>query len=391
MLKKIVNLVNKLVPKKNIILFNSFPDISGNSLMLYRYMTEHQKEFISQYEIVWSINGNDISMAENILKKASDYKEYKVCRKKSVAGLWTYCQSKYIISTHNYITGLKTCGKQKHFNLWHGMPFKAIGKMLDNGGAGDVIQADYTLATSPLFQKIMSQAFGLDQNHVMITGQPCNDILFSESHALEKLGIDKRKYEKILIWMPTYRKSMVGSIREDGDADAFGVAEVFESHFEELTNLLREKKILLLIKPHPMDVICQMEVENSSYIKVFQNRHLDAAGVVLYELLAESDVLITDYSSVFIDYLNLGRPIAFVCDDLESYAANRGFCFDPIKEYLPGEKITNYTGLKEYLCNLDSLNDQWEKKREEINKLFNSFSDAHSSKRVFEFIFKEKR
>ena len=140
-----------------------------------------------------------------------------------------------------------------------------------------------------------------------------------------------------------------------------------------------------------MDVICQMEVENSSYIKVFQNRHLDAAGVVLYELLAESDVLITDYSSVFIDYLNLGRPIAFVCDDLESYAANRGFCFDPIKEYLPGEKITNYTGLKEYLCNLDSLNDQWEKKREEINKLFNSFSDAHSSKRVFEFIFKEKR
>ena len=390
MLKKIVNVVNKILPKKNIILFNSFPDISGNSLMLYRYMTEFEPEFLEKFQIVWSINGNDESGARKILEEVSDYRAFEICRKKSVSGLWKFCRSKYIISTHNYITDVKSHGVQKHYNLWHGMPFKTIGSMVENGGEGDVIQADYTLSTSEVFQQIMSKAFSLPKERVMVTGQPCNDILFSNSGALQKLKIDKNQYRKVLLWMPTYRKSMVGSIREDGDANAFGVAEIFEKYFWELTTLLKEENILLLIKPHPMDVICKMQVENSDYIKIFQNKHLDEAGVVLYELLAESDVLFTDYSSVFIDYLNLGRPIAFVCDDMESYAANRGFCFEPVRDYLPGEMIQSYQQLKEYLRNMDSLNDKWKDARERINRIFNQYSDNQSSKRVFEFIFKTK-
>ena len=390
MLKKIVNVANKIVPKKNMILFNSFPDISGNSLMLYRYMAEHQREFLKSVQVVWSIQGDDEKLARKLLESVSDYSDFKICKKKSIAGLWTLCRSKYIISTHNYITGIKSHGEQKHYNLWHGMPFKAIGSMVENGGAGDVIQADYTLATSEVFQDIMSKAFSLPTERVMITGQPCNDILFFENKALEKLGIAKKKKKKVLLWMPTYRKSMVGSIREDGDVNAFGVVDIFENHFEELTALLQAEGILLLIKPHPMDVICQMKLKTTRYIKVFQNKDLDAAGVVLYELLAESDVLFTDYSSVFIDYLNLDRPIAFVCDDIESYAANRGFCFEPVREYLPGEIIHNYEELTQYLRNMDSLNDKWEEKRKEINKVFNQYSDSQSSERVFKFIFGKK-
>lgn len=391
MIKKIVNVINKILPKKNIILFNSFPDAGGNSYMLYCYMVNQQREFLDKYQVVWSINGSDKSTVRKMLEKASDYRDYKICKKKSLLGLWTYCRSKYIITTHNYITGVKSHGEQKHFNLWHGMPFKAIGKMLESGGEGDVIQADYTLATGRVFQQIMSEAFDLSPECVMITGQPCNDILFAENHSLSKLGIDKAQYKKVILWMPTYRKSVVGSIREDGDADAFGVAEIFKKHFSELTELLKAENILLLIKPHPMDVICNMQVQDSPHIKIFQNKQLDAAGVVLYELVAESDILFTDYSSVFIDYLNLKRPIAFVCDDIESYAASRGFCFEPAREYLPGEIIKNYEELKLYLQNIDALNDKWREKRENINKMFNQYSDNQSSKRVYEFIFEQKR
>ena len=391
MLKKIVNLVNRMLPKKNRILFNSFPDISGNSLMLYRYIVSSHPELLEQYEVIWTIQGNDTQQARQLLLQASDFEKVKVYRKKSLSGLLKYCGSKYIITTHNYITGVRTCKEQKHFNLWHGMPFKAIGKMLGNAGEGDVIQADYTLATSELFRKIMASAFQLPEEQIMVTGQPCNDALFQKNNALERLGLSKKEGQKVILWMPTYRKSMVGSIREDGDATAFGVAEVAEEHFEEFTKILEAQNILLLVKPHPMDVICRMQVPHNDYLKIVKNHDLDSAGVVLYELLAESDVLFTDYSSVFIDYLNLQRPIAFVCDDMESYAANRGFCFEPAEEYLPGQMIRSYEELKKYLQNMDAVNEGWKEKRQKINELFNQYSDQESSKRVYEFIFHQKR
>ena len=126
MLKKIVNLVNRIVPKKNMILFNSFPDIGGNSFELYRYIVNNEPEILKDYQIIWCINGNNLQSAEKLLNHGTDFRKYRVFKKKSMAGLWMYCRAKYIITTHNYITGVRTYGVQKHFNLWHGMPFKAI-------------------------------------------------------------------------------------------------------------------------------------------------------------------------------------------------------------------------------------------------------------------------
>ena len=66
MLKKIVNVVNRIVPKKDMILFNSFPDIGGNSLMLYRYIVKNEPELLKTHQIIWCINGNDLQTAEKL-------------------------------------------------------------------------------------------------------------------------------------------------------------------------------------------------------------------------------------------------------------------------------------------------------------------------------------
>ena len=86
MLKKVVNIVNRILPKKNIILLNSFPDISGNPFMLYRYMTENKREFLQDYRIIWSINGDDVHTTKKLLEKVSDYREFEICKKKSLSG-----------------------------------------------------------------------------------------------------------------------------------------------------------------------------------------------------------------------------------------------------------------------------------------------------------------
>ena len=59
-------------------------------------------------------------------------------------------------------------------------------------------------------------------------------------------------------------------------------------------------------------------------------------GVTLYQLVGSTDLLISDVSSVVIDYLLLDQPILCVSTDFEAYKKNRGFYFEAIEEWLPG-------------------------------------------------------
>ncbi len=390
-LRLIVNWLNKRIPKKNIVLFNSFPDISGNSWAVYCYIKRERPDLQKKYRLIWSVGKKEVYFAR---KKIEDFQKTlstghnktEICIKKSIRGIWLYCCAQYFITTHNYFTGVNTTRDQKNINLWHGMPLKRIGKYLDDQ-EHDNIQADCTIATSSFFQKVMEKAFDLPDKDVWITGQPCNDVFFEQTDALFRLGIQKSKYEKIIIWMPTYRTSVVGEIRCDGDADGFGVVSLLRENIKSLNDLLKKKGYLLLIKPHPMDMINEMNLENSENLWIIRGKELCNKNVELYELLAETDVLMTDYSSVYVDYLLLKKPIAFFCNDMEAYEKSRGFCFPSIMELLPGEKIYNEKDFWNYLENLDDLNDRWIWERERICELFYQNQDNNSSKRVCERIF----
>lgn len=390
-LQLIVNFLNNLIPKKNIVLFNSFPDMSGNAWAVYCYIKRERPDLQKKYRLIWSVGRKEEDFAR---KKMEDFQKtlspecdkMEICIKKSIRGIWLYCCAKYFITTHNYFTGVHTTSGQKNINLWHGMPLKKIGKYLDEQ-VHDDIQADCTIATSVFFQEIMGKAFGLRGKDVWITGQPCNDVLFEQTDALLRLGIQREKYEKIIIWMPTYRTSIVGEIRCDGDADGFGVVNLLKESKDRLNKILKKKRYLLLIKPHPMDMINEMDLGNSENFLIIRGKELNEKNVELYELLAQTDVLMTDYSSVYVDYLLLKRPIAFFCSDIEAYEKSRGFCIPSIMELLPGEKIYNEKDFWNYLENLDALNGQWNRERERICGLFYQHQDNNSSKRVCERIF----
>jgi CDP-glycerol glycerophosphotransferase (TagB/SpsB family) len=74
--------------------------------------------------------------------------------------------------------------------------------------------------------------------------------------------------------------------------------------------------------------------------------------------------------------------MAFVCDDLAEYSDTRGFCFENPRDYMPGELITDYDGLINYLNNMDALNENWSERYAAIQKEFNPFCDSNASERV---------
>lgn len=93
------------------------------------------------------------------------------------------------------------------------------------------------------------------------------------------------------------------------------------------------------------------------------------------------DVLITDYSSVYFDYQLLDRPIGFAIDDVEEYRRNRGFVFDNILDYMPGEKIYSFDELKTFFDHLHKGQDDYSEKRKKVNDLVNHWQDAGNCER----------
>ncbi len=82
---------------------------------------------------------------------------------------------------------------------------------------------------------------------------------------------------------------------------------------------------------------------------MLRGHDLDAAGVSLYQLIGSSDALISDISSVWVDYLALNRPIGFYIPDLDDLNTQRGLNVDNLEEILPGPRIDTPESATEFL------------------------------------------
>lgn len=368
-LKKILSIANKMIPKKDIILFDSYPDFCDNSYALYKYIIGNRKDLYGKYQLIWAKHGHtggglDINT--------------KTIEKKSLKGIMTFLRAKYIVSTHGYFTGVYSGVGQKQINLWHGCGYKNL-TVQDRGWRGD-----YNIVTANPYQKLYSEFFSIDAKNVFITGYPRNDLLFETHDALSKLGVDKAKYGKIILWMPTYRKATQGHEGIDGDEKSFVASNLTNVQAVALNNILLANNILMIVKTHPMEYSSLKNLEGYSNIFCISSQQLQDKCVQLYELLTESDTLLSDYSSLVVDYLLLNKPIVMVLSDKQEYQESRGFVFSPIEDYFPGPVITNLKDLLAYISNPDQTDIKWEEKRTRLTDFFHKYKDGDSSKRVAE-------
>lgn len=139
-----------------------------------------------------------------------------------------------------------------------------------------------------------------------------------------------------------------------------------------------------IVKPHPMaPPHDHVKLTNSSS---WSNVDLARAGYRLYDLLAHADVLLTDHSSVWIDFLLTGRPIVFTIADLEEYRSTRGFYFTDIEALLPGPIVEDLAGLRRVLPQVLVAGDPWEEARREALMMHHVHTDAKSAARVTDLI-----
>ena len=358
----ILSMLLNLIPKsERVFVFASFPDYTDNAYAMYRYM---KGKYGDRCKYIWIFSDKES------LKR---YKDVQAYGKYSLLSFYYFARARNVFFTHGLYSFIRLRSKDKVVNLWHGMPLKVIGLMDTNHGGNDPTRADYLIATSPFFQELMSRSFkNIALDHVLVTGQPRNDLLFETTDFFTRRNINVKDYTSLGVWLPTYRSSIIGDIRNDGVFNEDGISFLSMDELARLDGFLQDRKALLIIKLHPMDALQEKEFGEFSNIIMVKPKEFDGQ---LYPLLGASDYLLTDYSSVWIDYCILKRPIGFVMNDIEEYRASRGLTIENLDEKLPGTIIDSYEKLTVFIAERPVFDDRY-------LSLYNSYCDNRAAERL---------
>lgn len=366
--------INFLIPKvRTKIIFKSRPDFSGNARALYEYINIKHKD---KFTTVWiSENSNYVPAGVRVVQSGS------------FQALKEYVTAKYIVTTHNEMIGIKSIN-QTYVSLWHGMPLKKICYLGEYDYIGMEDYSSFRIASSEIMRSIISACFREKANNVFITGQPRNDYLFdfNKSNRIFSDLSDK----KILLYMPTFRENQESLRYSDGSGiNKNNFFRVNDFSLDEINQYLEKSHSHLIIKLHPYEEKTLLDANLGRNISLITTSRLRENDMDVNHLMARADVLISDYSSAYFDFMILDRPIIFLIPDVHKYSEHRGgFTLEPVEFWMPGAHVYNQYELLRELKDLSSGEDYYKDKRNEINEMINYYKDMNNCERVYNQFFR---
>jgi CDP-glycerol glycerophosphotransferase len=280
--------------------------------------------------------------------------------------------------------------KSNKIQLWHGIGLKRIeldnprnskikpgnlaytkGKMI-----GTLPYYNYIISTSDYYEEnFYKNAFRRDK--IVNLGQPRNDIFFRDITKYDLINVDNITYDyclskqsesnKIVLYTPTFRDTG-GNLESDKSLN-----------FSQLNSFCKKNNIIFIIKQHPYsEEFVLDEYSNLILVKKISD---------IYPILSISDLLITDYSSIYLDYILINKPIIFFLYDFEKYTKTDRSLRGDFLEITPGMKCYNQSELEMELSSvLINSKDNYNDERLRICNLSYKFRDGNSSERISELI-----
>ena len=368
------------------IFFESFGGASASCSpkAIYNYLIEN-KDY-KDYKFIWAFKN---PKKDHLIKKN---KNLIIVKSKSKDYYKYLSKSKYWIV--NSLLDLSVIKKknQIYVQCWHGTPLKKLrcditvtGSVLNTKEEVikrnnlDVAKIDYFISPSKYSTEKFTSAFNLKnlnkENIIIEKGYPRNDKLINytqnDINAIkEKLNIKTNK--KIILYAPTFR--------DDEHKSGLGYTYKLNIDFDKLKKELG-KDYIILFRAHYF-------IANSFDFNKYKDFVYNVSDYDdINDLYIISDLLITDYSSVFFDYAILKRPILFYMYDYKNYKTKlRDFYLD-LKE-LPGPIIEKQEDLVKDIKQIDKVFNKYKEYYQTFNKKFNPYEDGKSSIRVAKEIIK---
>ena len=329
---------------------------ADNPKYFYLYLKQNH---IKSIHAIW------ISKNKSVVKLLRDnaYESYYLY---SCKGIWFSLRAKvYFYDNYSKDICFTLSGGAVKINMWHGIPLKKIQKdnLFDRvrnpksqierlrGSIrrwSDEKPTDYVLATSAFLEHIYKSAF--QTNNVIICGYPRNDILNSElirnlltdyeSSTMEYLK-KQCKDHKLILYMPTFR---------DSEKKFFEVISI-----QQFKSFLEREKLYFCVKLHPKTKMESAFKEISCDNIIIIDSQADP-----YPLLKIADLLITDYSSIYFDFLLTKKPIIFFVYDYEEYLKDSRDLYFDYEEFTPGRKVFTQEELEEAITEVYQISSEAE-------------------------------
>jgi CDP-glycerol glycerophosphotransferase len=343
LLPRILWLLRMALPVRQHIVVTGYPPTEGNVVRLVGALLER-----SQRPIVWLDPPQDAFLVAQGINPTDS--RLRRVPKVSVTAMAAYCTARFVFSTHGLYSDPAAVSRKPVVNLWHGEGLKvAAGLFHDRSMSGK--RSNYVVGSTRLWGLQLGSLSRLPYERVLLTGAPRNDDLFRPISSSGLMALDIDPDRPFVLWMPTFRRSAVrthGVDRSRLDTLDTTLDEALASYVNPIAAVLRAAGVQLIVKPHPLDATAR-SVRGAI---VIENDTLDDAGVALYSLLAASVGLLSDTSSVWVDYLLLDRPIGFVLPDVAAVTRTRAIYPLDGLDWLPGLTLDSPENTAEFVRDL---------------------------------------
>lgn len=376
--------------QNNTVLFESF---SGNGMLchpeaLFRRMLD-RTEF-SDFKFIWVINDFErYSRSIEDFKSDSRVKFVKYLSFEYYKALNT---SKYLINNVSFPTQFIKRPGQVYVNTWHGIPLKKMGYDIEGrtSDAKNIVRnflaADFLLSSSSsMTESMYAKAFKMEnifEGIVIEEGSPRTDRQFDTKASKEEFNLRLSKEglaadnREVILYAPTWKGESYFS--------PFTDASALQQIIKKIESEIDTSRFRVMLKAHQVisDVVADIPSLKNNVIP---------NSVPTNVALGAASYLITDYSSIFFDFLPTKRPILFYIPDLLDYREYRDLYLEP--EDLPGPVSQNaddlITSLREAISSSDlsaSLNPQ----HETLSQMYTVKDDGNVCDRVIDAIFGDK-
>ncbi|MBQ0140050.1 MAG: CDP-glycerol glycerophosphotransferase family protein [Kurthia sp.] len=376
-LRKAYRVISKMPRKENVVVFESFHGkrYSDSPRAIYEYMKKNNPEF----KLIWSVDKNSTKLFDEL--------QVPYMKRFSLKWLFLFPRAQYWVNNVRLATWMKRPEHTTYLQTWHGTPLKKLGVDIEEvhipGTKTDKYRKNiiaesknwsYLVGPNAYSTEILARAFAFN-GPVIESGYPRNDVLTNHTpQQAEKIrqSLNIPKDKKVILYAPTWRD------------DQFFKKGKYRFEFQFDLNKMKQQygdDFVLVVRMH------YLVAENFDFA-AYDGFIIDASNYYdIADLYLISDVLITDYSSVFFDYASLNRPIIFYMYDLDDYRDRlRGFYFD-IESEAPGKIVKTEDDLFVELTRATTEGHVDEAQFKRFAERFCSWEDGHATERVVNRVF----
>ncbi|MFT3888590.1 MAG: glycosyltransferase [Arachnia sp.] len=335
---------------------------------------------------VWSINSPEEQ--DRLTRLHREHRNVTFVLRDSDEYLRALATAGHIVQNTSYPSYFAKRPGQVCVNTWHSTTVKKLGYDVPDGNIQtrnvirSILISDFLVSPNPFMTRIFRESYRLQDlfpGKLLEMGYPRNDLTLNTSRddavrELQAHGVTVDPAKKIILYAPTWRGPSVSEVQVDTD-QLLGFRD-------ELLATIDTDSYQVLIKPHAYTHTAMSDEDRASgnYIP----RQLDTNT-----LLAAVDILISDYSSVYFDFLLTDRPVLFYIPDQEEYAADRGvyFSFDE----LPGPVSEDTAEIASWINRIDDIEEQYRERLRAAKAWACGNDDGHAAERVVSAVFDRAR